>query len=219
MYKLIYKKFLIVPILIAVFTVTLSNIAFAAETDSNISQILKKFQDSDNPISDSIINSNTNILSDDMNTLDSALKTIHSEPAVSDNYDKICPLFYNSNISGIKIFADGKLIEFSKYDNVNPAVIDGSVYVPIRAIVENLGATVSWDENTGLTKIKLFDKIIAISTDSKDASVNGNPVTMDVPAKIIDGRTLVPVRFIGESLSKTVEWHAYNETLNVIAIY
>jgi len=218
MYRFKYKRFLIVPIFIAVFIITLSNTAFA-ETDSNISQLLKKFQDSDNPVDNSIINSNTNILADNTDTLDNALKAIYSEPAVSDNYDKICPLFYRSNISGIKMFVAGKLVEFSKYDNVNPVAIEGRVLVPVRAIAENLGATVDWDENTRSIKVQLYDKVLEIAPDSNIASVNGEQVTMDVSVKVIDGRTLVPVRFISESLSKTVEWHGYDETLNVIAIY
>lgn len=218
MYRVIYKRFLIVPILVAIFVITLSNNAFA-ETDSNIYQSLKKFQDSDNPIDNSIINSNTNILADNTDTLDNALKAIYSEPAVSDNYDKICPLFYKSNISGMKMFVNGKLVEFSKYDNVNPVIIDERVFVPVRAIVENLGATVGWDEKTGSIKVLLFDQVLEIVPDSNIVSVNGKQVTMDVPVKEINGRTLVPVRFIGESLSKTVEWHGYDEALNVIAIY
>lgn len=218
MYIPIFKKFKIMTILIVVFVITLTNTAFAG-TDSDISQSLKKFQDSDNPIDSSIINSNINILDDHTDTLDNALKAIYSEPAVSDNYDKIGSLFSKSNISGIKIFVDGQLIEFSKYDNVNPAVIDDRVYVPIRAIVEKLGAAVGWDENTGSITIKLFDKTIGLVLDSQYASVNGQQVVMDAPARTIDGRTLVPIRFISESLSKTVEWHPYDETLNVVAIY
>jgi len=218
MYRLIYKRFLIVPILIAVFIITFSNSAFA-ENSPDISQLLKQFQDSDNPIDNSIINSNTNILPDGVDTLDNALMTIYSEPAVSGNYDKICPLFYKSNILGIKVFVDGQLIEFSKYDNVNPAIIEGRVFVPVRALAENLGGTVDWDEKTMSVKVQLFDKVLEIVPDSKNVSVNGKQVTLDVPARMIDGRTWVPVRFIGESLSKTVEWHAYDKTLNVVAIY
>jgi len=218
MYISIFKKFKIMTFLMVVFVITVTNTAFAG-ADSDISQLLKKFQDSDNPIDSSIINSNINILDNNTNTLDNALNIIYSEPAVSDNYDKIGPLFSKSNISGIKIFVDGQLIEFSKYDNVNPAIIENRVYVPLRAIVEKLGATVDWDETTGSITIKLFDKTIGLVVDSEYASVNGQQVIMDARPRIIDGRTLVPIRFISESLSMTVEWHPYDETLNVVAIY
>lgn len=216
MYK--HKRFLTVPILAAAILVSLFSNAFAG-AEKNVSQSIKIFQDTDNPIDNSIINSNTNILSDNMDNLDNALKTIYSEPAVSDNYDKVCPLFYKSNISGIKMFVNGGLVEFAKYDNVEPVIIDGRVLVPLRAIVENLGAAVLWDESTGLIRIQLHDKLVDIYLNSPYAAVNGNQVTMDVPAAQINGRTLVPVRFIGESFSKTVEWHEFDDSLNVLAIY
>lgn len=218
MYRNTYKRLFVVHILLVVFIITLTSTAFA-ETDSNVAQLLKKFQDSDNPIENSVLSSKTNILADNMDTLDNALKTIYSEPAVSGNYDKICPLLYKSNISGIKIFVDGRLIELSKYDNVNPVTVDGRVLVPLRAIVENLGATVDWEEQTGTIRIKHLNTVLTLTVGSQSATVNGAELTMDVPAQVVDGRTLVPVRFISESLSKTVEWHGYDDSLNVIAIY
>jgi Copper amine oxidase N-terminal domain. len=218
MFRNTSKRLILVHILIAVFIISLSTTAFA-DTDPGVNQLIKKFQDSDNPIDNSVINSKTNVLADNMETLDNALKTINSEPAVSSNYDKICPLLFKSNISGIKMFVDGRLIELAKYDNVNPVIIDGRVLVPLRAIVENLGSTVEWDEKTGTIKIKHINTVLQLAVGSQSAYVNGAEVTMDVPAQVINGRTLVPVRFIGESLSKTVEWHGFDDNLNVIAIY
>ena len=195
----------------------LSNIV-CADPNTDLTQLLKEFQDEDNPIDSSIVTSNINIIGDGMDTLDNALMTIFMEPAFSENYDKICPLLEKSNISGIKIFVDGQLLEFSKYENVEPAIIDGRVLVPLRAIAENLGATVDWIPEEKLIKIKQYNNTVELVLDSKTALKNGSEINLDVPAKIINGRTLVPVRFISESLSRTVEWHPYNEKLNVIAI-
>jgi len=195
----------------------LSNIV-GADPNTDITQLLKEFQDEDNPIDSSIVTSNINIIGDGMDTLDNALMTIFMEPAVSENYDKICPLFEKSNITGIKIFVDGQFIEFSKYEYVEPAIIDGRVLVPLRAIAENLGATVDWIPEEKLIKIKQYNNTVELVLDSKTALKNGSEINLDVPAKIINGRTLVPVRFISESLSRIVEWHPYNEKLNLIAI-
>ena len=204
-------------VLVFIAVVMISNTVIADQS-TDITQLLKEFQDEDNPIESSVITSNTNIIGDNMDTLDNSLMTIFMEPAVSDNYDKICPLFEKSNITGIKMFVDGQLIEFSKYENVNPAIIDGRVLVPLRAIAENLGATVDWIPSDKLIRIKLYDKVVELVLDSKTALKNGQKINLDVPAKVISGRTLVPVRFISESFSKTVEWHPYNEKLNVLAI-
>lgn len=211
------KRFFKMIVLVFIAVVMLSNTVIA-DQNTDITQLLKEFQDEDNPIESSIITSNTNIIDDNMDTLDNSLMTILMEPAVSDNYDKICPLFERSNITGIKMFVDGQLIEFSKYENVNPAIIDGRVLVPLRAIAESLGATVDWIPSDKLIRIKLYDKVVELVLDSKTALKNGQKINLDVPAKVISGRTLVPVRFISESFSRTVEWHPYNEKLNVLAI-
>ncbi len=212
-----HKRFFKMFVLVFIAVVMISNTVIADQS-TDITQLLKEFQDEDNPIESSVITSNTNIIGDNMDTLDNSLMTIFMEPAVSDNYDKICPLFEKSNITGIKMFVDGQLIEFSKYENVNPAIIDGRVLVPLRAIAENLGATVDWIPSDKLIRIKLYDKVVELVLDSKTALKNGQKINLDVPAKVISGRTLVPVRFISESFSKTVEWHPYNEKLNVLAI-
>lgn len=191
----------------------------SAEQETDIAQILKEFQIEDNPIDNSMIMGNTSIIGDGMDTLENALYTIFMEPAVSDYYDKICPLFEKSNISGIQMFIEGQQIDFSKYDNVNPVKVNGRVLVPLRAVGENLGAEVDWKAKERLISLKLNDELVEITVDSKTAKVNGKNATLDVPAKIIDGRTLVPIRFISESFLKTVEWHPYNEDLGVVAIY
>jgi hypothetical protein len=210
------KIFRLISMIIIVVSM-LSNIV-CADQSTDLTQLLKEFQDEDNPIDSSIVTGNINIIGDNMDTLDNALMTIFMEPAVSDNYDKICPLFEKSNITGIKMFVDGQLIEFSKYENVNPAIIDGRVLVPLRAIAESLGATVDWIQEEKLIKIKLYDNTVELVLDSKTALKSGSKINLDVPAKVINGRTLVPVRFISESFSKTVEWHPYNEKLSVLAI-
>lgn len=206
-------------IILVVAMLMITPISANAEEDVDITQLLKEFQVEDNPISDSIIMGNTNITGYGMDTLENALDTIFMEPAVSDYYDKICPLFEKSNISGIQMFIEGMQIDFSKYDNVYPVKVSGRVLVPLRAVGENLGAEVEWKAKEKLITLKLDNKVVEITVDSKTAKVNGNKTTLDVPAKLVDGRTLVPIRFISESFSKTVEWHPYNDDLGVVAIY
>ena len=52
---------------------------------------------------------------------------------------------------------------------------------------------------------------IKLTINDKTAYVNGKEIALDTPSVIKDGRTLVPVRFISESLGKTVEWDAENK--------
>jgi|GEM_PF-3282859 len=212
-------KLFLIKVIVMIAVLAMFPISAIAGEDADITQLLKEFQVEDNPLDSSIINSNIKIVSDGMDTFDNSIITIFMEPAVSDNYDKICPFFEKSNFSGIQMFVDGKFVEFVKYDNVRPDMLNGRVFVPIRAIVENLGAKVEWIAKGNLTRITLNNKVVEIAVDSNNALLNGKKVTLDVPVKSINGRTIVPARFIAESFEKTVEWHPYNDTLAVVAIY
>jgi hypothetical protein len=112
-----------------------------------------------------------------------------------------------SNEQEITVLLNGKKIEF----DVPPIIEDGRTLVPLRAIFELLGMEVTYDngavtaEKEGLT--------IDLSVDSDIAYVKGEQKTLDVPSRIIDGRILVPLRFIGESTGLTVDYN--NETRTV----
>lgn len=111
----------------------------------------------------------------------------------------------------IKVFADGNQLQF----DVAPVIENGRTLVPVRAIFESLGATVSWDSKTN-TVIAFKDKLKISLPIGKTTATVGNAInTLEVPAKIINNRTLVPLRFISEALGSTVSW---NGTLKLITI-
>ncbi|RKD32245.1 leucine-rich repeat domain-containing protein [Thermohalobacter berrensis] len=102
----------------------------------------------------------------------------------------------------IKVVVNGELIEF----DVQPTMVNGRVLVPIRAIFEKLGLEVGWDAKTQ-TAIGTKDGItIKLPIGKKIAIRNGQPIELDTPAMVVNGRTLVPVRFIAESLGADVSW-------------
>jgi len=102
----------------------------------------------------------------------------------------------------IKVVVNGELVEF----DVQPTMVNGRVLVPIRAIFEKLGLEVGWDAKTQ-TAIGTKDGItIELPIGKKIAIRNGQPIELDTPAMVVNGRTLVPVRFIAESLGADVSW-------------
>lgn len=82
----------------------------------------------------------------------------------------------------------------------------GRVLVPLRAIFEALDATVDYDYATKTITGHKDGRIVILKINDKVASVDGEKITLDVPAKIMNGSTFVPVRFIGESLGASVVW-------------
>ena len=94
-----------------------------------------------------------------------------------------------------------------------PVIVNDRTLVPLRAIFEGLGATVTWDDATKTATGIKDGKEIKISIDSTIAFVGGKLVSLDVPAQIVGSRTMVPVRFISESLGCKVDWDGATKTV------
>jgi len=92
---------------------------------------------------------------------------------------------------------------------------DGRTMLPIRAISEALGAQVEWDAATQTATLTLGDKIVKVQIGQNNIYVNGTPVAMDTAAVIKDGRTLLPVRAIGESLGAKISWDGSTSTVGI----
>lgn len=99
--------------------------------------------------------------------------------------------------------------------DVPPYVKDGRTLAPMRAILEALGMTVSWDPASQTVTAVKADINISISINSNIAIVNNDRKSLDVPAEITNGRTFVPVRFFAEVLGMNVDWDAYTKTVSI----
>ena len=94
--------------------------------------------------------------------------------------------------------------------DVEPILENGRVLVPLRKIFEILGATVTWDEGTKTaTAINGNDTIVIAVNDSKMMK-NGKEIALDVAAKMVDDRVLVPIRVVSEGLDCDVLWDEIN---------
>ena len=109
----------------------------------------------------------------------------------------------NDYPSEILVALNGKRILF---ENNVPVLTDGRVLVPLRAIFESMDAEIAWYDSTQTVYAIGNNTLIKLQINSADAQVGGKDVKLDVPARLIDGSTYVPVRFIGESFGAKVEW-------------
>ena len=115
-------------------------------------------------------------------------------------------------ISSTYVVVDGSLVTF----DVIPQVIGGRTLVPIRAVCERIGADVIWDADTQTAQITRAATTISLTIDSSTAYVNGLPYKLDTAPALIDGRTMLPIRFIMEQLCQKVEWNDNNKTIYIM---
>lgn len=90
--------------------------------------------------------------------------------------------------------------------DVPPVLLNGRVLVPLRVVSQSLGAQVDWNQASRTAIIRSASTTVALKAGSSTATVDGKPVSLDVPARIIGDRMMVPVRFVSQTLGATVDW-------------
>lgn len=99
--------------------------------------------------------------------------------------------------------------------DVPPTIENGRILVPLRTIFEVMGATVEWNQDTQtVIAIKENTKVI-LQIGSTTPTINNQVKQLDVPAKIINGRTLAPLRFVGEAFGGFVNWDGNTQTVSI----
>jgi len=115
------------------------------------------------------------------------------------------------------IYIDDKPVEI----DTPPLLIEGRTYLPIRYIAEPIGAKVLWDGSEKKVTIILKSNIIELWIGKNIAKVNGYNTYIDVnnskvAPMIINGRTMLPIRFVAENLGCYVEWDGKDNKITII---
>jgi serine protease Do len=111
----------------------------------------------------------------------------------------------------IKVSINGVFLTFDQ----PPVIISDRTMVPFRAIFEAMGSEVQWDATTRTVTAEKDGTVITLQIGSKKALKNGSSITLDVPALIVNGRTMVPLRFVGEAFGYEVIWNANTRTVSI----
>ena len=101
------------------------------------------------------------------------------------------------NVNGVNTIMD-----------VAPYIKAGRTYVPVRYLGDALGATTTWDAATKTVTVTKGDKTVILVIGSTIAKINGADVQMDVAPEIVNGRTMLPARWVAEGLGYAVGWNA-----------
>lgn len=126
-------------------------------------------------------------------------------------------LFYNGKhhayaAKEVKIEIDGK--EMVPKD-MPAVIIDGRTMLPMRQIAQELGCEVNWNEAAKQIYVMRGSDIIVFTVDSKTGYENGKEFTMDVPATIVNDRTMLPVRALADALHLNIKWDDPNRIVSI----
>ncbi|NLY43226.1 MAG: copper amine oxidase N-terminal domain-containing protein [Clostridiaceae bacterium] len=109
----------------------------------------------------------------------------------------------------IKVTVNGMPIEFDQ----PPILENGRTLVPLRAIFTALGASVDWNGNNMTITSTKGSNTIVMQVGKTVMTKNGKEIILDVPPKLLNGRTLVPVRAVAESFDANVQWDGTTRTV------
>lgn len=118
----------------------------------------------------------------------------------------------NSVNSGIHVLYNGTRISFHAYGQ-NPELLESRTLVPLRSIFEAMGAGVEWDGATSTAIAKRDGIEVKIQIGANEMYKNGNTIPVDVPAMLLNDRTMVPVRVIAEAFGADVQWNGNGRTV------
>lgn len=96
-----------------------------------------------------------------------------------------------------------------------PVIKQGRTLIPVRAISEGFGADVEWNKDEQKVIITKGDIEIVLQLADGKAFVNGEEKTIDVPAQLMNNRTIVPLRFIAENLGLKVDYDADEQIIDI----
>ncbi|MCZ8518710.1 MULTISPECIES: stalk domain-containing protein [Paenibacillus] len=113
--------------------------------------------------------------------------------------------------SGVAVKVDGKELAFEQ----PPVIRDGSTLTPLRAIFESMGAEVSWDAATKTATAVKGGTKVSIAIGSSTARRNSEMFSLEVPAQLVGGYTMVPARFVSEAFGAEVKWDGGTRTVDI----
>ena len=96
-----------------------------------------------------------------------------------------------------------------------PVIVNGRTLLPVRAVVEEMGGKVAWNADTQTVTLNYGEDEIRLVIDSTTAYLNNTAETLDVAPIIINGRTMLPIRFIAEKFKFAVDWNGDTQRVTI----
>ncbi len=124
-------------------------------------------------------------------------------------YKRLGSLYKKLGEEQVRVFIEGEQL----ISEVAPVIEDGTTLVPLAAISVVLGATVAWNEEENSITLTRDDIVVKLTLESKTAYINGEEVELRKAVKSLNGRTIVPAKFISEVFGSVVQWEPESESV------
>ena len=142
----------------------------------------------------------------------------YSRKTISNNFRDFSAMLDTMSFDNvIKITVNGERV----YPDSDPVIAYGRTLVPIRAIAEKMGYTVSWNGEYKLVTMTSYDGNVTLHfgigdyTALRSSGASIEQISLDVPPAILSGRTYLPVRAVAEAMNATVNWNAGSRTVEI----
>lgn len=109
------------------------------------------------------------------------------------------------------VLFEGRPLSF----DVPPFIEQGRTLVPLRGISEALGAEVAWDDDTRTVLVVYQTTTIKLQIANPQALKNSQRISLDVAPRIVQGRTMVPLRFVSEAFGASVAWNPNTRSVSI----
>ena len=128
-------------------------------------------------------------------------------------YTQLGQVYQQQGNNNINVFSNGNQVNF----DVQPIIVNGRTMIPIRQAANAFGLSdnnVNWNSN-GTVTINNGSNRILIRKNARQVSLNGASYDTDVPAQIVNGRMMVPLRAIGQLFHKNVQWYPNGKIVSI----
>lgn len=115
-------------------------------------------------------------------------------------------------VTPISVVLDGEPVTF---EGAQPQTLMGRIMVPLRGVFEKIGCYVEYDPANHIITAHYQNQTVIIRMGNRIANRNGAEIMMEVPATIVGGNALVPLRFLAESIGAKVEWDESSKTVTI----
>lgn len=128
---------------------------------------------------------------------------------------KASDIVITMQIGNPEMTVNGETQEIDPGIGTAPVIENERTLLPVRAVIEALGGTVDWDNDTRTVTLTYGENVIELTINSTTAYLNGTGKVLNTVPVIINDRTMLPIRFIAESFGFDVDWTQETSTVTI----